>query len=241
MQYWKPGEKRPGGGEGSGGPAGEGGGSGTEHVSDEQGRTDSKKKKKRVDKSRRDEGGSRGGTDKSNRRSSEGAKKRVKKGKGKERHSTSGGLGGIKGEVSRAASKPPVAGPSQGLLAMKFMQRKVQADEAQKQRQEKREKLESDFSSSYAKRLKADKDTGKDRLICRQDEQDPALVVVGRRSFGGFNVVAEAAYDACIRDIEAGERLGRPGRGEDAGGGGISDTEMAQRLGKNVRHGGGQR
>ncbi|CAB1112912.1 unnamed protein product [Ectocarpus sp. CCAP 1310/34] len=237
MQYWKPGEKRPGGGEGGGGPAGDGGGSGSDRVSDGQGRTDSKK---RVDKSRRDEGG-RGSTDKGNRRSSEGAKKRVRKGKGKERHSTGSGLGGIKGEVSRAASKPPVAGPSQGLLAMKFMQRKAQADEAQKQRQEKREKLESDFSSSYAKRLKADKDTGKDRrkvLICRRDEQDPALVVVGRRSFGGFNVVAEAAYDACIRDIEAGERLGRPGRGEDAGGDGISDTEMAERLGKNVRHAG---
>ncbi|CAM9510372.1 unnamed protein product [Ectocarpus sp. 12 AP-2014] len=235
MQYWKPGEKRPGGREGGGGPAGGGGGSGSGHVSDEQGRTDSKKKRV-VDKSRSDEGGSES-TDKGNRRSSEGAKKRVRKGKGKERHSTGSGLGGIKGEVSRAASKPPVAGPSQGLLAMKFMQRKVQADEAQKQRQEKREKLESDFSSSYSKRLKADKDTGKDRrVLISTSDHDPALVVVGRRSFGGFNVVAEAAYDACIRDIKAGERLGRPGRGEDAGGGGISDTEMAERLGKNVRH-----
>lgn len=45
------------------------------------------------------------------------------------------------------------------------MQRKVQADEAQKQRQDKRDKLESNFSSSYAKRLKADKDTGKDRRV----------------------------------------------------------------------------
>ncbi|CAM9986160.1 unnamed protein product [Ectocarpus sp. 13 AM-2016] len=164
MQYWKPGEKRPGGREGGGGSAGDGGGSGSGHVSDEQGRTDSKKEKRVVDKSRSDEGG-KGGTDKGNRRSSEGAKKRVRKGKGKERHSTGSGLGGIKGEVSRAASKPPVVGPSQGLLAMKFMQRKVQADEAQKQRQEKREKLETDFSSSYSKRLKADKDTGKDRRV----------------------------------------------------------------------------
>lgn len=52
-----------------------------------------------------------------------------------------------------------------GVWCLQFMQRKVQADEAQKQRQEKREKLESDFSSSYAKRLKADKDTGKDRRV----------------------------------------------------------------------------
>ncbi|CAN0332599.1 unnamed protein product, partial [Ectocarpus fasciculatus] len=161
MQYWKPGEARPRGGKGGGGPAGGGGGSGSGRVGDEQGQTDGKKKK-RVDKSRGDQGG-RGNTGKGNRRSSEDGKKWVRKGKGKERRSTGSGLGGIDGEVSRAASKPPVAGPSQGLLAMKFMQRKVQADEAQKQRQDKRDKLESEFSSSYAKRLKADEDTGKDR------------------------------------------------------------------------------
>lgn len=51
-------------------------------------------------------------------------------------------------------------------------------------------------------------------------------MVVGRRSFGGFNAVAEAAYDACVRDIAAGERLGQLGR--DDRGGGISDTEMAE-------------
>lgn len=63
------------------------------------------------------------------------------------------------------------------------------------------------------------------RLICQPDEQDPALIFVGRRSFGGFNVVAEAAYEACARDIAAGARLG-PGSEVD---GGISDTEMAER------------
>lgn len=67
------------------------------------------------------------------------------------------------------------------------------------------------------------------RLVCHPDEQDPALVVVGRRSFGGFNSVAEAAYTACIREIAAGERLGQADQeGEDEGGG-ISDAEMAER------------
>lgn len=122
MQYWKPGETKPRGGERSGGPLGDRGGSGSGgRANNEQGRTDGKKKK-RVDKSRRDEG-DRGSTDKGKRRSSEGAKKSVRKGKGKERHSTGSGLGGIRGEVSRAASKPPVAGPSQGLLAMKVSSR----------------------------------------------------------------------------------------------------------------------
>lgn len=43
------------------------------------------------------------------------------------------------------------------------MQRKVKANEAQKQQQDRRDRLESDFSSSYAKRLKADKTNDKDR------------------------------------------------------------------------------
>lgn len=53
-------------------------------------------------------------------------------------------------------------------------------------------------------------------------------MVVGRRSFGGFNPVAEAAYEACIKDIAAGERLAvSRRRGDDDGG--ISDAEMAER------------
>lgn len=53
-------------------------------------------------------------------------------------------------------------------------------------------------------------------------------MVVGRRSFGGFNAVAEAAYDACIKEIAAGERLGRQQQSGRDGGGAISDTEMAE-------------
>lgn len=44
-----------------------------------------------------------------------------------------------------------------------FMQRKVKADEAQRQQRDRREKLERDFSSSYAKRLKADRANEKGR------------------------------------------------------------------------------
>lgn len=44
-----------------------------------------------------------------------------------------------------------------------FMQRKARVDEAQKQQQARRDKLERDFSSLYAKRLKADTDNEKDR------------------------------------------------------------------------------
>lgn len=43
------------------------------------------------------------------------------------------------------------------------MQRKVKIDESQRQQQEKRDKLERDFSSSFAKRLKADQANEKDR------------------------------------------------------------------------------
>lgn len=43
------------------------------------------------------------------------------------------------------------------------MQRKVIVDEALREQEKKREKLERDFSSSYAKRLKADRGEEKDR------------------------------------------------------------------------------
>lgn len=59
--------------------------------------------------------------------------------------------------------RPCFAGAALLLLLSQFMQRKVKADEAQRQQQEKRDKLESDFSSSYLKRLKPDKPNQKDR------------------------------------------------------------------------------
>lgn len=65
------------------------------------------------------------------------------------------------------------------------------------------------------------------RLVCRIDEQDPALVVLGRRSFGGFNVMAEAAYDACIKEIGSGARFILENAESDSG---VSDTEMADRC-----------
>eukprot|EP00903_Cladosiphon_okamuranus_P006749 g6584.t1 len=239
-QYWKPGEKKPR--DGDVGPEkpskrGEGG--------DGSSRRDSSKDSSR-DNSRDSRGEGRG-KKKGDRRGDRGAERRhgnsgdygsKRDGSAKKRGKKSEGSGsGINASVSRSAAKPPVTGPSQGLLAMKFMQRKVKSDEAQRQQQEKRDKLESDFNSSYLKRLKPDKPDDKDRLICRVDEQDPALVMVGRRSFGGFNAVAEAAYDACVRDIAAGERLGQLRREGRGGGGGISDAEMAKTLGKNMRSG----
>lgn len=61
-----------------------------------------------------------------------------------------------------------------------FMQRKVKAEEAQKQQQDKREKLEREFSSSYAKRLKADK-SAKDRWV-RIKQQCGVLAFHGREA-----------------------------------------------------------
>lgn len=111
-QYWKPGEKKPR--DGDVGPE--------------------KPSKRREGGSSRESGGSTtaGGKKKGDRRGDRGAeqqhsssgdgnkrggsaKKRGKKSKGKDAESS----GGIDAEVSRSAAKPPVAGPSQGLLAMK--------------------------------------------------------------------------------------------------------------------------
>lgn len=68
-------------------------------------------------------------------------------------------------------------------------------------------------------------------MVCAPDQQDPTLMIVGRRSFGGFNAVAQAAYSACIRDIYGGTALkfvdvDAGGKDEEDG---ISDNEMAER------------
>lgn len=68
------------------------------------------------------------------------------------------------------------------------------------------------------------------RLVCRPDEQDPALVVLGRRSFGGFNAMAETAYDACIKEIESGAGFILAATKNDESDSGVSDTEMADRC-----------
>lgn len=67
------------------------------------------------------------------------------------------------------------------------------------------------------------------RLICQPDEQDPALVFVGRRSFGGFNAVVEAAYVACARAIASGPAFTSSVADDTDNGPGISDKEMAER------------
>lgn len=104
-QYWKPGEKKP-----------RDGGSGRR---DGDGRTATAVKGNNGE--RRRDGAEQHSTKSSNGGS---AKKRGKMSKGKDKESnssssSSSAIGGIDAEVSRSAAKPPVAGPSQGLLAMK--------------------------------------------------------------------------------------------------------------------------
>ena len=64
------------------------------------------------------------------------------------------------------------------------------------------------------------------RLICRPDEQDPALVFLGRRSFGGFNAVHETAYAKCAMAIASGLTNMEEADDDEHG---ISDMEMASR------------
>lgn len=105
-QYWKPGERKPR--DGGSGPG--------ERNESGNGSTGNGKKEE-----------SGGGHDEKNSTSSSinrsgSAKKRGKKSKGKDADNSSP-LGGIEAKVSRSAAKPPVAGPSQGLLAMKVCTR----------------------------------------------------------------------------------------------------------------------
>lgn len=107
-QYWKPGETKPRGGD-----RGDGGGSGSGRSN-----KDSRRGEKRG--STTGDGGRGNDSDlRSRKEGSDGsAKKKGKKGQGKGKQDSRSGSG-IRAEVSRAAAKAPVAGPSQGLLAMK--------------------------------------------------------------------------------------------------------------------------
>lgn len=113
-QYWKPGENQPQD-DGSGGPdrpqrkRGERG-SGNSSTAGEGKKGD--RRGDHVEQHSNSSDGKRGGS----------AKKRGKKSKGKDAENSSNSSSsaiGIAAEVSRSAAKPPVAGPSQGLLAMK--------------------------------------------------------------------------------------------------------------------------
>ena len=107
-QYWKPGETKP--------------------RDEDKGRPEKphKRRERSSGKSRREDHVAEQHSNSSGVKHGGSAKKRGKKSKSKdaERSSSNGSSAiGINAEVSRSAAKPPVAGPSQGLLAMKVCAR----------------------------------------------------------------------------------------------------------------------
>lgn len=211
-QYWKPGEAKPQKTDG-----------------EELEKRDHKKKKRRRKDAQTDDrqsGGGGGGA------RSGGKARRYTDSQTPEQQGKYKGKDNIESKPSSGSKV--ASGPSQTLLAMKFMQRKAKVEEIQRQQSDKRKHLEEEFSTSFTKHLTANGAGGKDRLICRPDELDPALVFLGRRSFGGFNMVHETAYATCARDIASGSINLEE---EDDDEHGISDMEMAHRLGSNMRGG----
>ncbi|TYZ58743.1 hypothetical protein PybrP1_010564 [[Pythium] brassicae (nom. inval.)] len=104
-----------------------------------------------------------------------------------------------------AAKEPPAeprptakAALSQKTLAMKFMQRKQQA-EARRQSAALERKQQDEWTVAAPEEDALD-GAGTDAIVCVADVADPSLpLIFGRRSFGGFNKGVEDEYREASR------------------------------------------
>jgi M-phase phosphoprotein 6 len=90
--------------------------------------------------------------------------------------------------------------PSNTLLAMKFMARKQAAVPVE---QEAFVQPAAEQSANKNKRRRVDGAAASDKqpLVCEPEARTAAGVVVGRRSFNGFNQTAELAYTASVKAV----------------------------------------
>ncbi len=102
--------------------------------------------------------------------------------------------------------------PSKELMAMKFMKRassavnKAECDVENKVIDEEFN-LEWRLSLSGGRKRQRTRQNEVDvtgNLACEYDVQHPDRVLIGRRSFNGFNHTVEVAYEACIATIRSG-------------------------------------
>ncbi len=102
--------------------------------------------------------------------------------------------------------------PSKELMAMKFMKKASSiANEAERDVENKvldeEFNLEWRLSLSGGRKRQRTRQNGVDvsgKLACECDVQHPDRVVIGRRSFNGFNRTVEEAYDSCVASIRSG-------------------------------------
>jgi M-phase phosphoprotein 6 len=90
--------------------------------------------------------------------------------------------------------------PSNTLLAMKFMARKQAAAPVE---QEAFVQPEAEQPAHKHKRRRVDDANASDKqpLVCEPEARTAAGVIVGRRSFNGFNQIAELAYTASVKAV----------------------------------------
>ncbi|CAM9176259.1 unnamed protein product [Chrysoparadoxa australica] len=130
------------------------------------------------------------------------------------------------GAKARSSDNAP-KGPSKGLLAMQFMKRRAQAEEQLAKEASIRRATDEAFDTEWARALqgKSTEENVDDELVCLEEAVDPLKVILGRRSFGGFNSVIEVAYARSVN-----QQLRRPRTSEAS----AADEEMVKDLKKYV-------
>ncbi len=116
-------------------------------------------------------------------------------------------------EVKQNESGTTYRKPSKELMAMKFM-KKASSIANETERDVENKVLDEEFNSEWRLSLSGGRKRQRTRqngvndssgkLACECDIQHPDRVVIGRRSFNGFNRTVEEAYDACIASLRSG-------------------------------------
>ncbi len=100
--------------------------------------------------------------------------------------------------------------PSKGLMAMKFMNKtSAIANDAECDAQNNDEEFNLEWKlclSGGRKRQRTSQNGFAGKLACEYDMQHPDRVLIGRRSFNGFNPTVEAVYKACVASIRSGTK-----------------------------------
>eukprot|EP01041_Mallomonas_annulata_P008690 gene8690-17949_t len=113
---------------------------------------------------------------------------------------------------------------SKGTMSMKFMKRKADANQQEKENISKRRKLlESEWSNESGNINVEDQH---EQLICQRDDDDIMAAFPGRRSFGGFNSIVEKQYTAAIESSKYEHYLDKNKNNTNE----IDDEEMSKRY-----------
>lgn len=126
-------------------------------------------------------------------------------------------------------SREIVSKLSKGTMSMKFMKRKVDSDQQDRENALKR-KLVIDSQWSSEDSTQFDSSTIEAQILhCERDDDDPMAAFPGRRSFRGFNTIVERQYQAALEASKFEHYLDNK-KHKEVSNSNLDDEEMAQRY-----------